>query len=161
MKRNFILIALLVYSLFCLHAEDFIEVNNKKISLNHSIEQIQKEFGEQKELSFIPLENNSEWDTLCYKYDSFTVYSYRITKMPFKIEAFNKEFKISVDGCVIQNGSPKQEVESKLEKLEYIGKDKVSQEYYLYYLPDNIEAGFVFDINHKLISSYISYVPMD
>lgn len=161
MKKKVFILLTFLFVCFLANAENYIEISGNKISLDDSVEEIQKRFGKEKEFSIIPFEYNSNWDTFCFKYESFIVYSARVTKMPFKIEVFDKDFEIHVDGFIVKSGSSKQVVESKLENIKYLGKDDESNEYYLYYLPDFMESGFVFDITHKLKSAYISYVPMD
>lgn len=160
MKKLYIFL-LLIFNLNFLFSEDYIIIDNKKISLDSTIEEIQNLFGIQNELSVIPFEYNSDWDTFCYKYESFTVYSSRITKMPYRIEVTNGNFVFNVNGFVIQSESSKTDVESMLQELKFVGKNDKHNELYLYNFPYLMEAGFAFDSNQKLKSIYISYAPMD
>ena len=89
MKKSFIYI-LIFLNLSFFFADSYITINNQTISLDTSIKEIQGLFGIQKELDIIPFEQNPNWDTFCYKYADFTVYSSRITKLPFKIEIFSE-----------------------------------------------------------------------
>lgn len=97
LMKKFYILLLLIFNLNFLFSEDYIIIDNKKISLDSTIEEIQNLFGIQNELSVIPFEYNSDWDTFCYKYESFTVYSSRITKMPYGIEVTNGNFVFNVN----------------------------------------------------------------
>ena len=159
MKKSFIYI-LIFLNLSFLFADSYITINNQTISLDTSIKEIQGLFGIQKELDIIPFEQNPNWDTFCYKYADFTVYSSRITKLPFKIEIFSENQSLTVNDKKIVIGTSKKSVESIIGKISFDGMDN-NKPIYVYYLLDNKEVGFVFDENDNLKLAYLSYTPMD
>ena len=132
MKKSFIYI-LIFLNLSFLFADSYITINNQTISLDTSIKEIQGLFGIQKELDIIPFEQNPNWDTFCYKYADFTVYSSRITKLPFKIEIFSENQSLTVNDKKIVIGTSKKSVESIIGKISFDGMDN-NNPIYVYYL---------------------------
>ena len=145
-----------------LFSENYFEINSKKLSLDTSIIELQNLFGVQDELLVIPFEPNSDWDTICYKYETFTVYTFRVTKLPYKLEVFGNDFILNIDTIKIHKNFRKQEIEALLEKkLSFDYRDKNNNLIYIFYLPDFIEVNFVFDENEILQRLFLQYTPMD
>ena len=97
-----------------------------------------------------------------HRYENFTVYTYRVTGMPYCIAVFGNDFVLDINSKKINANSKKQEIESILgEELEFDYKDKNNNLSYIHYLPDFIEVAFVFDENEVLQKFCLQYVPMD
>lgn len=162
MKKNIFAFILFIFEFSLLNAEQSIEISGKTIHLEDSLVKIKEEFGHEKEYFEIPFEYNSEWDSLCYRYENFTVYTYRVTEMPYCIVVFGNDFVLDINNKKITCKLKKQEIESILgEKLEFDYKDKNNNYIYIHYLPDFIEIDFVFDENEVLQKFCLQYVPMD
>lgn len=161
MKKLYALLFFFI-NLNLLFSENYFEINSKKLSLDTSIIELQNLFGVQDELLVIPFEPNSDWDTICYKYETFTVYTSRVTKLPYKLEVFGNDFILNIDTIKIHKNFRKQEIEVLLEKkLSFDYKDKNNNLIYILYLPDFIEVNFVFDGNEILQRLFLQYTPMD
>ena len=95
----------------------------------------------------IPFEPNSDWDTICYKYETFTVYTSRVTKLPYKLEVFGNDFILNIDTIKIHKNFRKHEKSEKivLTTNEINGLMQTSEEYvtqtacYIY----KIKGGFI------------------
>ena len=170
MKKLYALLFFFI-NLNLLFSENYFEINSKKLSLDTSIIELQNLFGVQDELLVIPFEPNSDWDTICYKYETFTVYTSRVTKLPYKLEVFGNDFILNIDTIKIHKNFRKQEIEALLrkqeiealleKKLPFDYKDKNNNLIYILYLPDFIEVNFIFDENEILQRLFLQYTPMD
>ena len=162
MKKKLFILFLFILGFFSLYAEQSIEISGKIIHLEDSLEKIKEKFGSEEEYFEIPFEYNSDWDSVCYRYENFTVYTYRVTEMPYCIAVFGNDFVLDINNEKINGNSKKQEIESLLgEELEFDYKDKNNNLSYIHYLPDFIEVAFVFDENEVLQKFCLQYVPMD
>ncbi|WP_288605191.1 hypothetical protein, partial [uncultured Treponema sp.] len=91
MKKKLFILFLFILGFFSLYAEQSIEISGKIIHLEDSLEKIKEKFGSEEEYFEIPFEYNSDWDSVCYRYENFTVYTYRVTGMPYCIAVFGND----------------------------------------------------------------------
>lgn len=156
MKKIILSLLILISNLYVLFSETIIQINNRKIIFEeYKIENIIEVFGQPIKKSVIPFEYNSDWDTICYEYESLTVFTSRITKAPYKIEISGEPFSLNFNGKIINSGVSKSSIEELIGNLTLVKENTYFCEF-----QDFIDAYFIFE-NNKLCSSLIEYTPMD
>ena len=97
MKKLFFFL-ITIFCIFSVYSEAKVRINDydRLIEIDDKIEDLLGCLGEPNEISCTPFDANHDWDTLCYKYNDFWLYSYRAAKSVYRISVNNQDFGVLV-----------------------------------------------------------------
>ena len=122
---TYIILILVCCKLFC-------EDNSIELKLNIPISDVIDMLGEPQNISIEEFSYNHDFDMICFKYDSFEIYTYRVSQVISKIKAFSNKVVLDMDEKKIACGFTKSEIDSLFNEGTLDGEDKCGNKYYYY-----------------------------
>lgn len=158
MKKLFFFL-ITIFCIFSVYSEAKVRISDyeRLIEIDDKIEDLLGCLGEPNEISCTPFDANHDWDTLCYKYNDFWLYSYRAAKSVYRISVNNQDFDVLVQNNTITYGELKNQIEEKIGKGTFLLKNDKGYNVFLYSFADFLELHLFYDEDNKLSGMLLGY----
>ena len=152
MKKRciFYILILISYIAFC-------DENNIELQLSIPITEAMEILGKPQNTSIDEFSYNHDFDMICYEYESFEIYSYRVSQAISKIRTSSKNLVLNIDEKKIFCGLTKLEIDSLFKEGTLDGKDSYGNKYYYYPLSKLREFDVLYNESNIAIEIIYGY----